>query len=87
MDNVKEQFEDKELRREKFWSEINQEIKIERLRKEVKSLQRRLEETFGIVSKLVEHDHKDGRIMIDIGRILGLVTKLSSNQDGDDVYF
>ena len=48
----------------------------------------------GIMNKLVGHDHKDGRIIVDLGRTLDsclspgcLAFKFSRNQDGDDVYF
>jgi len=57
-----EETTDKMAGREKYWSEIDSQGKIERLRTEVKNLLRRNVELARTINKLTDHDHgKDGK--------------------------
>ena len=49
--------------REKWWTEIDADEKANRTRQELKRLQRDVSELKSMVTKLLQHDHKDNRIV------------------------
>ena len=54
--------------REKYWSEVTIEEKIERTRREVKSLQSQINFVSRKVDQLLEHFHAEGKIIIPLNR-------------------
>ncbi len=74
--------------REKYWSEINDTEKIERLRKEIKYLKNRISDISSQSYKLEQHEHNAlGKIVVPInsgGSPTGMVTPIGKNKD--DVY-
>ena len=46
-------------RREKYWSELDSDGRIERMRQEVKNLQRINDHQLNIIQKLLAHQHDD----------------------------
>ena len=48
--------------REKYWSELSDPEKIERLRDVIKNLERAIEKMASYLDKLVGHQHLDGRL-------------------------
>ena len=74
--------------REKYWSEINDEEKVERLRKEVKLLRRQAQEFKTTLLKLREHGHDmTGKPTIPLISQGGHGFIGQQVPDGDDVYF
>ena len=74
--------------REKYWSEINVEEKTERLRWEVKKMQRNLSKCLKRLGQLEEHSHGE------LGLLIPLKKHYQSENYGtgrlktdDDVYF
>ena len=56
---------DKEMcAREKYWSELDADGKVERMRRRVKSLQRQVEELQSIVRAMKEHSHTSQGIIV-----------------------
>ncbi len=52
--------------REKYWSELDADGKIERMRQEVKNAQRRLAEAEEKVRQLLQHNHNGSDIVIPL---------------------
>ena len=74
--------------REKYWSEINEIEKIERMRREVKRHFRQLNELREQIRKLKRHRHNqpDGEIFIPMN--YGEYDEIPRpERSGDDVYF
>ena len=86
---------DKELHapsREKYWSELGIEEKVERMRKVIKQTERMLSELMGTVEQLRTHVHAqhDGRILYDprqssYGMAVG--DERRRHEKDDEVYF
>ena len=75
--------------REKYWSEIDADEKIARLRKEVKCLQLLLSDVRDQVQRLGRHSHDQrGEIVIRLldsgGPMMGSIGR---HGDTDDIYF
>ncbi len=73
--------------RQKYWSEIDDQEKIRRLREEVKQLKRRFENIASIVDKLSDHDHADGKVVTPLHSRFGQAESDGSRGDGDEAYF
>ena len=63
--------------REKYWSELAIEEKIERMRGVVKNLQSEQEETHDLLRKLIAHKHLGDSIVVDFHNGLGGVMRPS----------
>ena len=75
--------------REKYWSEISIEEKIERMRKEVKSLQREIRSLGDLLQNLSEHNHLNNEIVMPLRsrRGHGEGEQMGRGPGKDDVYF
>ena len=75
--------------REKYWSELDVDEKIERIRKEVKALMSSRTNFFNRINELEEHSHdKMGDVVVKIhGRYGGSESLGKIGQYDDDVYF
>jgi len=78
--------------REKYWSEVGIEEKVERMRQVIKQKDRTLSELWGIVEQLRTHVHAqhDGRILYDPGQSrYGMVAgdERRRHEKDDEVYF
>ena len=73
--------------REKYWSEIDSDERIERLRLEVKRLIRQLQEAQDKIFKLSVHQHASDGTMLTRFNEPGGGYMPRSNVQGDDVYF
>ena len=76
--------------REKYWSELSIEEKIERTRNQVKSLQSQIGHLDQKIDQLLEHAHFDGKIVITLDRYGHGGDKEEGRIRGsgkDDVYF
>lgn len=78
--------------REKWWSELNDGEKIERMREIIKSLRSNIHYLSRKMDELFEHAHLDGKLIIPLswysGReeVLG-VEGPKGEQEKDNVYF
>lgn len=73
--------------REKYWDELNDQQKVDRMRQEVKSMQRQLTSTVVMMEKLMNHQHS-----IANGEILTSLQTRNDQPEGyrryrDDKYF
>lgn len=50
--------------REKYWSELQESEKIERMRQQVKQLQGTLDRAMTLITKLTRHKHIDDRVVL-----------------------
>ena len=75
--------------REKYWSEIGIEEKVERMRREVKSLKSFMHVLSDKIDRLLEHSHLEGKIVIPLDRYGrgGEENAFSAGGKKDDVYF
>lgn len=82
--------------RDKYWSELNADEKIERMRRELKRALRMAEEglTNGheVSERLNVHGHLDGKVVVptnnyDIRANKRYVSDRIGDQEGDNVYF
>lgn len=76
--------------REKYWSEIDANAKIERIRDHVKMLIVQLEDAQRLVEKLMNHHHAGGEVCSRINQYGGPISSRlgqTLTPHGDDVYF
>lgn len=85
--------------REKYWGEITEADKLERMRQVIKQIARRVEETsleqYHLKNSFLEHKHLDGEIVSRIGSndLRGDTNDVNarlrriSDGEGDNVYF
>ena len=74
--------------RMKYWRELNEVEKIERMREQVHSLQSTVRFLEGEVVKLANHSHLDGKIVGPIRSEFGYVHEENSRSPNpEDVYF
>lgn len=73
--------------REKYWSELNDSEKIERMRNQVKSLQEEAKRLRELIFKLLVHKHLDGEIVIPVDSGKSGVDQVRRTWDPDKVYF
>ena len=75
--------------RQKYWSEINEDARIERVRQELKRMIRRYEELSMDVHRLNQHRHlADGSPAMPLPRPgEGYYEKPRREESGDDVFF
>jgi len=74
--------------RQKYWSEIDQDEKIKRLRAELKRYMRQLDDLHYDVRRLKEHRHSsDGAPAVPFERPGYEGRTIRHEKDGDDVYF
>ena len=75
--------------REKYWSELTTEEKVERMRNEVQSLQTQIARHGKMINHFFNHLHQDGKITIPIERHDGKESegRIRRGLNKDDVYF
>ena len=75
--------------REKYWSEIDTDEKLKRLREHVKYLEKRIERMSKKIDKLEDHHHIYDKIVIPLryNTSLSEVERRSIGPNPDDVYF
>jgi hypothetical protein len=75
--------------REKYWSELEDAEKIERMREEVKKLERVAMSLSNKISKWQRHSHQDNKIVIPLEQDYppGGITTSRKPLDPDKVYF
>ena len=77
--------------REQYWSELDDQGKIERMRSEIKHLKSQNSELIESVQQLLRHSHGDrGLLVVPIGRQYPARVHMFSSGSGpqkDDVYF
>lgn len=77
--------------REKYWSELAIEEKIERMRIQIKSLQSQVGHLDRKIDQLLEHSHSGGKIVIPLARhdVYGgkEEVRMRSGEGKEDVYF
>jgi conjugal transfer/entry exclusion protein len=75
--------------REKYWSELTTEERVERMREQVKNLQREIRSLGNLIQNLSEHNHLNNEIVMPLRSRRGL-EKTEQTRRGpgkDDVYF
>jgi len=75
--------------RQIFWSELDSDGKIERMRQEVHRLQDRVREQNRTIRSLLKHQHADSKILIPLmdGGFPGGGPYIQNRPKDDDVYF
>ena len=75
--------------REKYWSELNADEKIKRMREQVRYLERRLEGMSRKIDNLGNHNHLEGKIVVPFNSYESTSEKAGQtrNTNPDDVYF
>jgi len=86
-------------KRPKYWSELDSDEKIEKMRKEIKNLQRQLDansrSTNDKLFCLERHSHSDGKVVVDLQsgiRELGILAncgndKMIEKEANGEVFF
>ena len=54
------------LKRNKYWDELTDQEKIDRMRSEVKGMQSRLDSALKSVEALLRHDHNNGQLIVPL---------------------
>jgi len=82
-----------QLSRQKYWSELNQDEKMERMREVIKSLISRVERAesnfHNLSNTFANHGHLNGKVVKDIktNEISGSVASKSASLNSNEVYF
>jgi hypothetical protein len=75
--------------REKYWSEIDESEKVERIRREVKTLIMRVDRLMNKMERIESHSHLDGELVVPLRSniIESERPNRSHGPNTDDVYF
>ena len=77
------------ITREKYWGELTTEEKIERMREQVKNLQREIRDLGSLIQSLSEHSHLNNEIVMPLRsrRGHGEGEQMQRGPGKDDVHF
>ena len=88
MDKTIAQNEGNMAMRQKYWSELDDKEKIERMRGIVKNLLESLELQQQKMTKIEKHEHLNGRLVVGLDdNRFGVLPNSYRKQSGDDIYF